>query len=87
MVPDAHSASGDASQCTADAISSGRATRWNGLCARIASPRSALRCSLVMSVATKPGATEATAIPYGASATARDWPIELSAAFEAPYAG
>ena len=40
-----------------------------------------------MSVATKPGATEATAMPYGARATARDWPIELRAAFDAPYAG
>ncbi|TWH66037.1 sodium/bile acid cotransporter 7 [Micromonospora olivasterospora] len=42
-MPEAHSASGLASQCTAAAISSGRATRSNGLCARIASPRGDLR--------------------------------------------
>ena len=36
MVPEAHSASGLASQWTAAAISSGRATRLNGLWARIA---------------------------------------------------
>ena len=40
-----------------------------------------------MSVATKPGATVATAMPYGASATARDWPSAFSPALLAPYAG
>nr|BFE75828.1 hypothetical protein GCM10020092_091290 [Actinoplanes digitatis] len=40
-----------------------------------------------MSVSTKPGATQATPIPYGASATASDCAIEFSAALLAPYAG
>jgi len=39
---------------------------------------------VVMSVATKPGATEATVIPCGASATASDWPNACSPALLAP---
>ena len=40
-----------------------------------------------MSVATYPGATEATAMPCGASATASDCPNACSPALLAPYAG
>lgn len=40
-----------------------------------------------MSVSTKPGATVATAMPYGASATANDWAMAFIPALLAPYAG
>jgi hypothetical protein len=40
-----------------------------------------------MSVSTYPGATAATAMPYGASARAIDCPNALSPALLAPYAG
>ncbi len=85
--PLAHSALSDARYSTAAAISPGSATRPNGLCARISSPRGGLRCSLVMSVATYPGATDITAIPCGASARASDWPKAFMPALLAPYAG
>jgi hypothetical protein len=72
MVPLAHSASSEARKTTAAAISPGVATRLNGLCARICSPRAVPSSSTVMSVSTYPGATLATAIRYGASARAID---------------
>ena len=84
MAPLAHSACGEARYSTAAATSSARATRPYGLCARISSPRGGLRCSLTMSVSTNPGATVATAMPYGASARASDWPKAFSPALLAP---
>src|SRR5262249_17477376 len=85
IVPEAHSAAGVASQCTAAAIPAGRATRWNGLWPRTASPSRA-SASAAISVSTKPGATAVTAIPRGARATARDCVIEFRPALLAPYA-
>ena len=49
-----------------------------------ASPAGVASSSAVMSVATYPGATEATVIPCGASATASDWPKACSPALLAP---
>jgi len=85
--PLAHDASGDARYTTAAATSSGSATRLNGLCALIRSPAAVASSSTVMSVATYPGATDATVMPCGASATASDWPNACSPALLAPYAG
>ena len=85
--PLAHDASGEARYTTAAATSSGRATRLNGLCALTRSPASVASSSTVMSVATYPGATDATVMPCGASATASDWPNACSPALLAPYAG
>ena len=63
-----------ASATTALATSSGVATRPNGLWARMASPPGASSSPAAMSVAMNPGATEVTAMPCGARATAIDWP-------------
>ena len=63
------------------------ATRLNGLCARIASPAGVASSAAVMSVSTYPGATDATVMPCGASATASDCPNACSPALLAPYAG
>ena len=84
MVPLAHLAAGDARYTTAAATSPGRATRPNGLCPRIWSPDGPARCRAAMSVSTKPGATVATAIPYGARARASDWPNAFRPALLAP---
>jgi hypothetical protein len=56
----------------------------NGLCARISSPRGELSSPIAMSVSTYPGATLATAMPYGASARAIDCPNAFSPALLAP---
>jgi hypothetical protein len=85
--PLAHDASGEARYTTAAATSSGSATRLKGLCALIRSPAAVASSSTVMSVATYPGATDATVTPCGASATASDWPNACSPALLAPYAG
>jgi hypothetical protein len=85
--PLAHCAPGEARYTTASATSSAVATRLNGLCARIASPARVASSSAVMSVATYPGATDATVIPVGASATASDCPNACNPALLAPYAG
>jgi hypothetical protein len=69
---------------TAAAISSGVATRLNGLCARSSSPCGEFRSSSAMSVSTYPGATVATEIRYGASARASDCPNAFSPALLAP---
>lgn len=66
------------------ATSSGVPTRPNGLWARRSSPPSPASLACCRSLLTKPGATEATAIPWGASASAMDWPNACSPALAAP---
>src|SRR3954469_9589332 len=87
MVPLENRAPGDASQRTADATSSGRATRPNGDWARTASPPGPSSTSRAISVWTNPGATQVTEMPCGASASAIDWAKAFSPALDAPYAG
>ena len=71
---------------TAAATSSGRATRLNGLCARIGRRPRRRRASLAMSVSTNPGATAVTVMPCGASARARDW-LKVQAGLARPVGG
>src|SRR5690606_34507991 len=85
--PEDHRASGEARYTTAAATSSGVPTRPNGLCARSASPCSPASFGACRSVATTPGATEATATPCGASVRASDCPSACTAALVAAYAG
>lgn len=80
-------APGEASQRTAAATSSGRATRPKGDCPLIASPPRPASEGRAISVWTNPGATVPTEIPCGANATAIDWPKAFIPALEAPYAG
>lgn len=83
IVPLENRASGEASQTTAAATSSARATRPNGDWPRIASPDGPSSTSRGRSVCTKPGATQVTETPCGASTTAIDWANALSPALAA----
>src|SRR5919205_2800239 len=87
IVPVLNRAPGEASHRTAEATSSGRATRPYGDCARTASPPGPSSTSRAISVCTKPGATQVTEMPTGASARAIDCAKAFIPAFDAPYAG
>ena len=84
IVPVENRAPCEASQNTAEATSSGLATRPNGDCARTASPPGPSRTSRAISVCTKPGATAATRMSCGARARAMDWVNAFMPALEAP---
>ena len=84
IVPEENRAPSDASQNTAEATSSGPATRPNGDCLRTSSPPGPSRTSRAISVCTKPGATVATLMSCGARASAIDWLKAFIPALEAP---
>ena len=83
--PVMNEASSEARNSTADAISSGVPARNSGVSSQIPAITVSSK-QRVMSVSTKPGATQLTRMPLGATSFASDLVYPITAAFEAELA-